>query len=384
MNSDSNPHATIMVVDDSRANLALMGKLLREQGYLVRPFSRGRLALLACANEAPDLMLLDINMPEMDGFQVCSQMKSNPSLASIPVIFLSTLTDESDKVKAFSCGAVDYVTKQPFHFEEIRARVETHLKIRNLQRQLEQQNRQLQENYDRISKVEAMRDNLTSMIVHDMRSPLTVLHMLLRMMRDDLPREVPSLLDYVEQGMRSTSDLVELVNQILDISRLEAGKMPLDRSDHCLFESCHVAIEGIRPLLQERSANIDCSDAITAVYDETIIVRVIANLLGNALKFTREDGNISITVTADSKEARISISDDGIGIPKSCLGSVFEKFSQVEGNQRASGKGLGLTFCKLAVEAHGGQIVVESELGRGSCFIFTLPVSQIGQDLTHL
>lgn len=372
------PVPTIMVVDDSQANLKLLGSLFRERGYQVRPFSQGKLALLGASKQKPDLILLDINMPEMDGFEVCRQLKADPELSAIPVIFLSTLTDASDKVRAFQCGAVDYVTKQPFHFEEIQARVDAHLKIRSLQRELERKNRQLQENFDQLAKVEALRDNLIHMIVHDMRSPLTVLVMAMRMFKEDQPPGDQSKCEYLDMGLRSATSLVEMVNQMLDISRLESGKMPLSRSDCDLVAVCRAALGSVAPLIAERRTEIQGEERLLVSMDEALVLRVLANLLGNAVKFTQPTGSIRIELLRDGQAVRVSVVDDGIGIPASYLQSIFDKFSQVESEKRKYGTGLGLTFCKLAVEAHGGTIGVESVEKQGSRFWFTLPLNQQG------
>ena len=147
----------IMAVDDTPANLKLLEEMLRARGCQVRSFSCGRLALAAAATEPPDLILLDINMPEMNGYEVCCQLKADAKLATIPVIFISVLSETLDKVKAFGCGGVDYVTK-PFQFAEVYARVETHLKLRWLQRELERQNQQLKESYDRLREIEDLSD----------------------------------------------------------------------------------------------------------------------------------------------------------------------------------------------------------------------------------
>jgi two-component system sensor histidine kinase/response regulator len=156
---------SILVVDDTPANLRLLTGMLKEQGYRVRPAPNGRLALQAVRAEAPDLILLDINMPEMNGYETCEALKADEAYADIPVIFISALTETSDKIQAFQTGGVDYVTK-PFQFEEVQARVEAHLTLFRLKRELEEKYRQLKE-------LEQLRDSLTHMIVHDLRSPLT-------------------------------------------------------------------------------------------------------------------------------------------------------------------------------------------------------------------
>ncbi len=157
----------IMVVDDTPANLKLLEDMLKARGYQVCSYPCGRLALAAAASQSPDLILLDVNMPEMNGYEVCKHLKADAKLKDIPVLFISALSETSDKVKAFSCGGVDYVTK-PFRFEEVYARVETHLELRR-------QKRELQENYARLRELEDLKENLVLMIIHDLRSPAALI-----------------------------------------------------------------------------------------------------------------------------------------------------------------------------------------------------------------
>src|SRR5450432_1491834 len=172
----------IMIVDDNPANLKLLEDILRQHGYEVRSFPRGRLALAAADQEPPDLILLDINMPEMNGYEVCRQLKSSPRLADLPVIFLSALNAVEDKVKGFSSGGVDYISK-PFQFEEVHARVETHLKLHNLQRALKMHNERLEETVaartlelaranERLTILDRSKSDFLNLISHEFRTPL--------------------------------------------------------------------------------------------------------------------------------------------------------------------------------------------------------------------
>jgi len=364
-----------MVVDDSTANLKLLGNLFREKGYLVRPFSKASLALLAAQKESPDLFLLDINMPEMDGYELCRRLKAIESLSSIPVIFLSTLQDLQDKVKAFECGAVDYVTKQPFHFEEIYARVHAHLRVRELQRDLEARNEDLRRNLEQLRRLEELKDNLTHMIVHDMRSPLTVIVMATQMLAKPETGLSPQDQSNIELAHNAAEHLVEMTTTLLDISRLEAGKMPLNLDDQELGILAKGCIDSLSILLRRFDTGVvrRSEGMLIARCDKTIVSRVLGNLLGNAAKFTPDKGRITISLAVEGDFIRISVTDSGPGIPKAEQAVVFEKFGQGGSGKKAQGTGLGLTFCRLAIEAHGGTIGVESEPGQGATFWFTLP-----------
>ena len=363
-----------MVVDDNVTNLQLLEMLLRMRGYEVRTFTRGRAALEAIASAPPDVILLDVAMPEMDGYEVCRRLKADAKTAAIPVIFISALSATRDKVKAFACGGVDYVTK-PFQIEEVHARVETHHKLRQLQIQLERQNGELQDNFNQLRKLEELRDNLTHMVVHDMRSPLAIVQMSLEMLKTRLTDLNEPESKLLEGALRSALAMNRMTTQLLDVSRLEAGQMPLNYIACDLAAVAQAALEAISPLLGDRHAVLEARAPLTAVCDAVLLRRVLDNLLSNALKFAPPGKEITLSIVREGDFAQLAVVDTGPGIPEEFHQKIFEKFSQIAGEQQSKGTGLGLTFCKLAVEAHGGKIGVDSEVGRGSTFWFTLPLA---------
>ncbi|MGA2222206.1 MAG: hybrid sensor histidine kinase/response regulator [Verrucomicrobiia bacterium] len=366
----------ILIVDDTPANLQLLTEMLKKHGYRVRPVPSGKLAIQAVQNEKPDLILLDINMPEMNGYEVCEHFKADEALKEIPVLFISALDETIDKIKAFAAGGVDYVTK-PFQFEEVEARVQTHLKLRRLQIELESRNRQLQENYDQLRKLEDLRDNLTHMIVHDMRSPLMGITGYLEMLEMDAGKKLNSdELAILRDARSSGLVLVGMVNSLLDISRLEQGKMPLNVTESDVDVLIQNALNSLGSLTKQVSLLYQKQSLPVMVNcDANLVTRVIANLVGNAIKFTPEGGKVAVSVEKNGDGAKLCVADTGSGIPREYHEKIFEKFGQVEAQQQGKmySTGLGLTFCKLAVEAHGGEIGVESEVDKGSTFWFTLP-----------
>ncbi len=369
--------SNILVVDDNPTNLQVLSGMLKERGCKVRVVTSGPLALRAAAHDTPDLILLDINMPDMDGYEVCRRLKQDEDLSAVPVIFLSALTETEDKVQAFTVGGLDYITK-PFQFEEVEARIEIHLRLRRLQREVEEQNRRLEESYDRLQDLEELRDSLVHMIVHDMRSPLGAITTSLQLLKEDLEGDIPAEnLNDIEAAMTGGDALMRLLNDLLDVSRLESGKMPLDihRNDLVtLAKRSMVALKGLAP---GRDVSIHGLEEVWVECDGEVVRRVVDNLVANGLKHTPAGATLRITVQKQEKQARIEVFDSGPGIPKDHLDRIFDKFSQVK--TRKSGKyhstGIGLTFCKMAVEAHGGDIGVESEMGEGSTFWFSLPLS---------
>jgi two-component system sensor histidine kinase/response regulator len=365
--SNSEPKPKIMVVDDTIASLKLLEEMLSQQGYAVRAFPIGRMALAAAPRELPDLVLLDIQMPEMSGYEVCERFKADPALASIPIIFISAQQEPEDKVRAFAAGGVDYVTK-PFQFEEVEARVKTHLDLRR-------QKLALQQSYERLKELEQLRDNLVHMVVHDMRSPLFAIIMALDLVKINVPTPTEKTTKYLQMAGSNVTKLTEMVTQLLDISRLEAGKMPLQKNRCNLAATAQTVIDSLNTVKADRSLTLVAPEPVFATCDPEVVGRILTNLVTNALKFTNPNDVVKIMVDKSENFARISVIDHGPGIPVQYRSSIFDKFTQVEGEKRKYGSGLGLTFCKLAVEAHGGVIGVDSSPDLENTFWFTLPLA---------
>lgn len=360
--------ADILVVDDTPANLQLLSGMLKERGHRVRPVLSGEFALQAARREPPELILLDINMPEMNGYEVCEQLKADPLLREIPVIFISALTEVWDKVKAFSLGGVDYITK-PFQFEEVHARVATHLEICR-------QKRELQRSYDKLAELEKLRDSLVHMVVHDMRSPLTVLIANLRFVKDDLAGKIDQqAVEDIDAALGSARRLNGMANDLLDVSRLEAGRMPIAVKECDLAQVVAAAVANVKGIAAGIEVSIEFQTPLPVRCDERIIGRVIENLVSNGLKHTPPGGVIHVDAQTVDGGVRAVVRDQGPGISDAFRGMIFEKFGVLEARheQQYHSAGLGLAFCKLAVEAHGGRIGVDSEEGKGSTFWFTLP-----------
>ncbi|MEI6783783.1 MAG: hybrid sensor histidine kinase/response regulator [Verrucomicrobiota bacterium] len=356
----------IMIVDDTPQNLDLLETMLIKQGCEVFALPDGEMALQAAVRNPPHLILLDILMPGLDGYEVCTRLKADPQLKHIPVVFLSALNEPWDKVRAFQVGGVDYISK-PFQLEEVAARVHSHL-------ELSSQRRELQGNYERLRELERLRDGLVHMLVHDLRSPLTGIRMGLESARGLLPPGDPTLASMVGAALASANSMTEMITQLLDVSRLEAGQMPLHRTAGDLVALARSAQDLLRTQAETRRLRLTPAEAIIANYDPNLLRRVLNNLLGNALKFTLPNGEVSLGISREAGQVRVTVADNGPGIPPAFHQKIFTLFGQVESRKSGVGTGLGLAFCKLAVEAHGGRIGVESVPGQGSTFWFTLPL----------
>lgn len=371
-----NPKASdILVVDDTLANLQLLTEMLKKRGYRVRPVPSGKLAIQAVQNKKPDLILLDINMPEMNGYEVCKQLKADAALKDIPILFISALDGTIDKIKAFASGGVDYITK-PFHFEEVEARVDTHLELRRLHIELEKQNRQLKDNYDQLGKLEKLRDSLTHMMAHDMKNPLFSVMANLEMMKMSAVHFDEKQMSRLNDALSSAENLKELIRSFLDVSRMEENKMPLNKKKCNIPALVNEVARSLESRLEDKRVRLPSLDQpVFAQCDEDIFKRIISNLLSNAAKFTSKGEEIELSVAAKSGNIEMRLRDSGSGIPVEDHEKIFEKFGAVGLFKECKmySTGLGLAFCKLAVEAHGGKIGVESEVGKGSTFWFTLP-----------
>lgn len=357
----------ILVVDDVPENLRLLTVILKADGCRVRPVASGRLAVQAALHAIPDLILLDIKMPEMDGFQVCAQLKAELALKDIPVIFISALNETRDKLAAFEAGGVDYITK-PFQEQEVLARVRTHL-------QLNRQKAELQENIKQLQQLEQLRDSLTHMIVHDMRAPIMTIRcylQLLSMELESFPLSAKAK-DYMHGCQTVGNRIDRMVASMLAVSKFESGTL----KPHC--ENCDVAelasrvVSEMSPRLSGKSVRFSTDGSrVYAFVDPDFIGRILENLIGNGLKYSPPSGVVQVRLVTQDKLVRFEVADEGVGIALENREKIFDKYFQVEEGHPVRGFGLGLTFCKLAVEAHGGRIGVESNNGQGSLFWFTL------------
>jgi len=364
---------TILIVEDVAANIDILLEALGDQ-CSVSVALDGRDALATVGTVRPDLILLNIMMPGMDGHQVCAKLKEDPATRDIPVIFLTALNEDEDEEKGLRLGAVDYITK-PFAPAIVRARVRNHLALRQAQIEMQGQRNQIQAAYQKLRELEKLRDDLVHMVVHDMRSPLTGLAMFLEVLSPELVQE-PDFLENLHLMRKTCRTLANIVTSLLDVSRLEAGQMPLHR------EACDLEplIQAVRQRLAVLHQGCPISVRVSgppvwAECDPAITERIFENLLVNAAKFTPPEGSIQIELVREGPWARFTITDTGPGIPAEYHEKVFEKFGQVEiyQNREVPSTGLGLTFCKLATEAQGGEIRLESEPGRGTTFHVRLP-----------
>jgi len=373
---ESEESGLLLVVDDNEENRDVLARRLQKQGHWAVTAPGGREALEALAEQPFDLVLLDIMMPEMDGYEVLSRIKNNPQTQRLPVIMISALDEMDSVVRCIEMGAADYLPK-PFNPTLLRARVGASLREKRARDRELRYTAELAESYRKLQELERLRDDLTYMIVHDLRTPLTSLLSGLQTIPlvGDLNEIQTEMVEIAVDGGRT---LLGMINDLLDVEKMEQESVPLEMTP--LTAGGLIERAAAQVVLLAQSSGLTLAreaplDLPPFPGDEDKLRRTIINLLGNAIKFTPVGGTITAAAELGEGVVLFSIRDTGEGIPPEAFERIFEKFGQVE-NRKAGRKmstGLGLTFCKLAVEAHGGRIWVESLPGQGSAFFFTIP-----------
>ena len=382
----------ILIVDDTPDNLRLLSTMLAGQGYEVRSVINGAMALMGVRAEPPDLILLDINMPQMNGYEVCEQLKADDASRDIPVIFISALEDVLDKVKAFAVGGVDYIVK-PFQIEEVLARIETHLTVRRLQQQLQTQNLQLQQKMAELQALNQLKEEFLHAISHDLRTPivgtLLVLENLQNKAQNQADGKVGISQAILQRMIQSSDRQLNLLNLLLEAHFNEAGSMVLQSQAIELSTFVQGIVEDLEPLLVKNSANLTnliISDLPPVSADPLQLRRVFENLLTNALNHNPAGLSLTLNATlctkdiaalvpeAESNMICCTVQDNGVGMTQAQCDRLFERYAR--GNRtQAIGVGLGLYLCRQIIQAHGGQIGVNSAVGQGTTFWFTLPLT---------
>nr|WP_204151732.1 hybrid sensor histidine kinase/response regulator [Leptolyngbya sp. CCY15150] len=409
------PLADILIVDDMPDNLRLLSVMLTDSGYKVRKAINGDRALRAIRAILPDLILLDINMPDMSGYDVCRQLKESDRTRDIPIIFISALDDVLDKVMAFEMGGVDYITK-PFQLQEVLARIDTHLNLRRLQHQLEEQNRHLQQEVsDRMAaqqalealnqKLEQRVDERTAAlqdaneqlrtleaqlrqqlnvflhaVSHDLRNPVLGTSIVLNHLMAETEGDVQVARHVMERIAESNHRQLALINSLIDTHAAEVWGIVLHPEAIALPTVIQAAIADVQPLLDKFQTTLklhidETLPVLTA--DPMQLVRVIQNLVANAVK--HNPPGLTLTITANrqierSEQVHITVEDDGIGINPHQQEHLFNLYFRGNQQNHSAGLGLGLYLCQQIVEAHGGTIGVESTVGQGATFWFTVPI----------
>lgn len=373
----------ILIVDDEELNVRFLSTFLQRKGYEIDVASTGVEALEHIDREKPDVVLLDAMMPEMDGFEVCRQLRKNPETHLLPVIMVTALHSIEDEVRALEAGSDDFLPK-PINNLELMARLRSLLRIKTLHDELRESKKELEEKNKKLVELQGLRDSLTQMIVHDLKNPLTGImgcSELLQMMPENLSERQLSIIKKMDE---SSSVIQKMITDILDISRMEENKVKLRKEPFHITEILDANLNEMAYMIQKNGivSRLEVEKDVPMVSaDKDMIHRVVANLLHNAVKHSAKGGRISMIARYDVANSRllVSVKDEGEGIAPEYTEKIFEKFAQADLKKLGlkTDRGLGLTFCKLAVEAHGGKIWVDSRIGEGSEFKFYLPIETV-------
>lgn len=383
---------SILVVDDNALNLQLISSLLRTNGYKPVIANSGANALKYLEQKIPDLILLDIMMPEIDGFEVIKRLKSNASYAEIPVIFLTAKSDVTDVVNGFRLGAVDFITK-PFRSEEVLVRIKTQLSLKQALKDLKQKNEtllklnqqiensrlKLEQQAEQLENLDAQKNRFFSILAHDLRNPFSGFVGMTKILAESRQDMEESEQDEFIQILDQTAVKVnKLLENLLKWSQLQMGSLEYHKTQFSIHEIATECIDLKQEVADQKNIlvinEIDPRCIVNA--DEQMTTTILRNLLSNAIKFTKKEGIIKIdSIRLSDGKLQISVRDNGIGMTKEMVAKLFQLNEKVSrpGTEGEESTGLGLLLCKALAEKQGGELWAASEEGEGSVFSFTLP-----------
>jgi signal transduction histidine kinase len=352
----------ILVVDDSPDNVFLIKTILEEEGYTVSTAENGISALTEIETSGCDLVLLDLMMPGMDGYEVTQRVRGNTQLPYIPILLI-TAHDAPNVAQGLDLGADDFIRK-PVTVDELLARVRSLLRLKH--------------SIDERDEIARQREDFVSRLTHDLRTPLVAADRMLMLFQQGALGNLSAQMEEVIVIMaRSNTNLLAMVNTLLEVYRFEAGRKTLAFQPVDLRQLLEEVSSELTPLAQAKalSINLDFTEELptTIIGDRLELHRLFTNLVGNAIKFT-DIGSITIRLISQLQMVTIEVADTGSGIPPEEQATLFERFRQ--GSHKSSGSGLGLYLSRRIVEAHKGTIRVNSEFGKGSVFIVNLPINK--------
>jgi len=372
------PHTPdVLVVDDDPRNRKLLEEYLSGAGYKVRLAQDGRSALAEAAEKAPDLVLLDVMMPDLSGLEVCRKLKADPQTRLSQVVLVTALDGTPHRVEGLDTGADDYVSK-PVRREEFMAKVRSLLRARRLLADIEEARATLAIRNAQLEELEALKETLSQTLVHDLKNPLAAVLGNLELIERRVDEPV---LNLVRRSKAAAWRMHQMILNLLDVAALEEGKILLHPEPVDAAALARRACQEMEAAAAPRGVTLSVdagADRNDVRGDPAILRRVFDNLLGNALEHSPQGGTILVNVVSCDEGIEITVADQGPGVPEPFRERIFEKFQRLENRKTVPGanRGLGLTFCRLAIEAHGGPIWVDDAPGGGARFRALLPVSE--------
>jgi signal transduction histidine kinase len=368
----------ILVVDDDPRNRRLLEEYLIAAGYDVRVALDGRTALAAASERPPDLVLLDVMMPDLSGLEVCRQLKNDPRTRLCQVVLVTALDGAPHRVQGLDTGADDYISK-PVRREEFMAKVRSMLRSRRLLAELEQARETLALRNAKLEELEGLKETLTQTLVHDLKNPLAAVLGNLELMERKADE---SILHLVRRSKAAAWRMHQMILNLLDVGQLEEGKLLLHPETVDAGSLARKACQEMEGGAGQRGVQLEIvADDAPAVLkgDVAVLRRVLDNLLSNAIEHSPQGGIVRVAVTLCDEGIEIAVSDQGPGVPPEFRERIFEKFQRLEHRKSVPGanRGLGLTFCRLAVEAHGGTIWVDDAPSGGALFRAVLPATEV-------
>ncbi len=375
MNMEINPSEyKILIVDDVMSNVLLLKVLLTNEKFNIATANNGTQALEQVEKEKPDLILLDVMMPDMSGFEVAQYLKSNPNTSEVPIIFLTALNSTADIVKGFQVGGNDFISK-PFNKEELIIRVTHQVSLVAAKRIILAQTEELR-------KTIMGRDKLYSVIAHDLRSPMGSIKMVLNMLILSLPSQTigDEMYELLTMANQTTEDVFALLDNLLKWTKSQIGKLKVVYQDIDMVEVTEGVIEIFSMVagLKKIKIQLDAPDKIEVNADIDMIKTVFRNFLSNAIKFSNEDSEILVKLEEKDGMAIASVKDHGCGIDDENQKKLLHTDTHFStfGTNNEEGSGLGLLLCQDFVLKNGGKLWFESKKGEGSTFYFSIPLKQ--------
>ena len=363
----------ILVVDDVMSNVLLLKILLTNEKFQVLTANNGTSCLQVCREQHPDLVLLDVMMPDISGFDTAVELKKNPETADIPIIFLTALNSPSDLVHGFQVGANDFLSK-PFNKEELIMRVMHQISLVAAKRIIVQQNIELK-------RTISNRDKMYSVIAHDLRSPMASIRMVLNLVVQTVSPEAigPEMYYLIDKANRETEETHDLLDNLLKWTKSQTGRLKVAFQEFEISDVITGVADIFSLIAETKKIKLTTEyheDGLKVRADKDMLNTVLRNFLSNAVKFSNENSNIEIVVSRKDNFVKVGIRDHGVGIAPDRIDSIFHKGETTYGTNNEEGSGLGLQLCKDFAVKNGGDVMVESVVGEGSTFSVLVPLLQ--------